>query len=61
MGDYPLPGGSLRTSSLKMADLEIAEPVSPSREAKAGGMGDRVKTALVTANDRPGLCLTPIR
>ena len=49
--------GSLRTSSLKMADLEIARTGLTEQEAKKqGGMGSRVKTALVTANDRPGLC-----
>ena len=46
--------GALRTSSLKMADLEIAR--TGLTEAEAKRMGLSVRTALVTGNDRPGIC-----
>lgn len=46
--------GALRTSSLRMADLEIAR--TGLTEAEAKRMGLSIKTALVTGNDRPGIC-----
>lgn len=46
--------GSLRTSSLKMAGLEIARTGLTQQEAKR--QGRLIKTALVTGNDRPGIC-----
>lgn len=46
--------GALRTSSLRMADLEIAR--TGLTEAEAKRMGLSIRTALVTGNDRPGIC-----
>lgn len=46
--------GELRTASLRMADLEIAR--TGITEAEAKRMGLSVRTALVTGNDRPGIC-----
>lgn len=45
---------ALRTASLKMAELEIAR--TGLTEQEAGKQGLSIKTALVTGNDRPGIC-----
>lgn len=49
--------GSLRTSSLKVADLEIARTGLTETEARKAGL--RVKSAMATGTDRPGICPTP--
>lgn len=46
--------GALRTASLKMAELEIARTGLTEQEARKQGLS--IKTALVTGNDRPGIC-----
>lgn len=49
--------GSLRTSSLKVADLEIARTGLTETEARKAGL--RVKSAMATGTDRPGICPNP--
>ena len=51
--------GSLRTSSLKVADLEIARTGLTETEARKAGL--RVKSAMATGTDRPGICPNPHR
>lgn len=49
--------GSLRTSSLKVEDLEIARTGLTETEARKAGL--RVKSAMATGTDRPGICPNP--
>ena len=51
--------GSLRTSSLKVANLEIARTGLTETEARKVGL--RVKSAMATGTDRPGICPNPHR
>ena len=51
--------GSLRTSSLRVADLEIARTGLTETEARKAGL--RVKSAMATGTDRPGICPNPHR
>lgn len=51
--------GCLRTSSLRVADLEIARTGLTETEARRAGL--RVKSAMATGTDRPGICPNPHR
>ena len=51
------PNTGLRTSSLKVADLEIARTGLTETEARKAGL--RVKSAMATGTDRPGICPNP--
>ena len=49
--------GTLRTSSLRVAELEIARTGLTEAEARKAGL--RVKSAMATGTDRPGICPNP--
>ncbi|MGN0975736.1 MAG: FAD-dependent oxidoreductase [Gemmiger sp.] len=49
--------GSLRTSSLRVGELEIARTGLTEAEARKTGL--RVKSAMATGTDRPGICPHP--
>lgn len=51
--------GSLRTSSLRTAGLEIARTGMTEEEAKKSGR--RVQSVIASGNDRPGICPNPNR
>ncbi|SFR87402.1 FAD-dependent oxidoreductase [Anaeromicropila populeti] len=49
--------GTTRTSSIRVADLEIARTGLTEEEAKRAGI--RVKSVTASGNDRPGICPNP--
>lgn len=49
--------GSLRSSSVRVGELEIARTGLTETEAKKAGL--KVKSVMATGNDRPGICPNP--
>ncbi|MDD3367479.1 MAG: FAD-dependent oxidoreductase [Lachnospiraceae bacterium] len=54
-----LQNGNLRTSSIKVADLEIARTGLTELEARKNGV--HTKSVIAGGNDRPGICPNPNR